>query len=82
MDGSNDHIGSDEDKYSDFDMDAIEKEAAGGGLEKKGGNLFGQSITKELLAQSRKEIANDLGPEEDKSSDNDKFDFHNDHEKY
>ena len=54
-------------------MDAIEKEAAGGGLEKKGGNLFGQSITKELLAQSRKEIANDLGPEEDKSSDNDKF---------
>lgn len=65
MDGSNDHIGSDEDKYSDFDMDAIEKEAAGGHLEKKGGNMFGQSITKELLAQSRKEIANDLGPEED-----------------
>ena len=80
MDGSNDHIGSDEDKYSDFDMDAIEKEAAGDKFEKKGGNMFGQSITKELLAQSRKEIANDLGPEEDQSSDNDKFDFLNDHE--
>ena len=50
MDGSNDHIGSDEDKYSDFDMDAIEKEAAGDKFEKKGGNMFGQSITKELLA--------------------------------
>jgi len=58
-------------------MDAIEKEAAGGHLEKKNGNMFGQSITKELLAQSRKEIANDLGPE---SSGDDKFDFPNDHE--
>jgi hypothetical protein len=42
--------GSDEDKYSDFNMDAIEKEAANGNLEKKNGNMFGQSITKELLA--------------------------------
>jgi hypothetical protein len=60
-------------------MDAIEKEAASGNLEKKNGNMFGQSITKELLAQSRKEIANDLGPH-DESSDNDKLDFKNDHE--
>ena len=29
------------DKYSDFDMDAIEKEAADGNLEKKNGNMFG-----------------------------------------
>ena len=42
--------GSDNDKYSDFDMDAIEKEANNGHLEKKNGNMFGQSITKELLA--------------------------------
>ena len=42
--------GSEEDKFSDFDMDAIEKEAANGHLEKKNGNMFGQSITKELLA--------------------------------
>jgi hypothetical protein len=61
-------------------MDAIEKEAAGGHLEKKNGNMFGQSITKELLAQSRKEIANDLGPHDGSSSGNDKLDFHNDHE--
>ena len=79
MDGGDNHIGTDEDKYSDFDMDAIEKEAANGHLEKKSGNMFGQSITKELLAQSRKEIANDLGPHEESSDE--KFDFHNDHEK-
>ena len=54
-----DGTGSDEDKYSEFDMDAIEQEVANGHLEKKN-NMFGQSITKELLAQSRKEIANDL----------------------
>lgn len=61
-------------------MDAIEKEAANGNLEKKNGNMFGQSITKELLAQSRKEIANDLGHNDPESSGDEKLDF-NLHEK-
>ena len=38
---------------------------------KKEGNPFGQSITKELLQQSRKEIADELGGEDEE----DEYDY-------
>ena len=60
-------------------MDAIEKEAANGNLDHdKEKDKFGKSVTKELLAQSRKEIANDL---DKASSGSEKFGFNNTHEK-